>query len=324
MMTNQTIRVLELLKRFNNGQMVCISSLQHDSLWYGKSEKTIRRDLDVIKEAFPDSFELVRGEKGCYKAITKDSFNQFLNKDVLSLMVQTFNLIQNNELFESMKMNEHDKKILKSKIEESNKVYEFKNKPFETKSGDTVLLRKIENAIKFNKCLKIEYEIGNKIKEFDIKPYKVVFINENFYLASEVENEHYVFSPFRLSKIISVKDSSKTFYLNPEIVNFIKEMQTPFSKFSSGYRTKLIDVVVEIDSAKSYFFKTKNFLKSQKIVSELDNGNVVVSYRVTQLLEIEELIKRWLPHIKILEPFELKQSINSQLLKYLELDKMCP
>lgn len=29
-------------------------------------------------------------------------------------------------------------------------------------------------------------------------------------------------------------------------------------------------------------------------------------------------------HIKILEPFELKQSINSQLLKYLELDKMCP
>lgn len=56
MTTNQTARVLELLKRFNNGEKVCIGTLQQDSLWYGKSEKTIRRDLDVIKKYFPEAF----------------------------------------------------------------------------------------------------------------------------------------------------------------------------------------------------------------------------------------------------------------------------
>ena len=52
-MTNQTTRVLELLKRFNDGQTVCIDALATQDLWYGKSEKTIRRDLDAIKESFP-------------------------------------------------------------------------------------------------------------------------------------------------------------------------------------------------------------------------------------------------------------------------------
>ena len=46
-MTNQTARVLELLKRFNDGKKVCIEALGNEVLWEGKSEKTIRRDLDV-------------------------------------------------------------------------------------------------------------------------------------------------------------------------------------------------------------------------------------------------------------------------------------
>ena len=44
-MTNQTTRVLELLKRFNDGQTVCIDSLATQDLWYGKSEKTIRMHI---------------------------------------------------------------------------------------------------------------------------------------------------------------------------------------------------------------------------------------------------------------------------------------
>ncbi len=100
MTTNQTARVLELLKRFNNGQKVSIEALSNEDLWYGKSEKTIRRDLDVIKEYFPDSFELVKGsEKGCYKAVTKNAFDNFINAEFMSLMVQMFNLVSKSDLY---------------------------------------------------------------------------------------------------------------------------------------------------------------------------------------------------------------------------------
>ena len=87
MITNQTVRVLELLKRFNDGKMVKISELKNDALWEGKSEKTIRRDLDVIKQYFPDGFACMRGESGAYRAVTKDTFENFLDAKTLSFLL---------------------------------------------------------------------------------------------------------------------------------------------------------------------------------------------------------------------------------------------
>ncbi len=117
-MTNQTARVLELLKRFNDGKKVCIEHLQNEMLWEGKSEKTIRRDLDVIKLVFPESFELIRGEKGCYKAITHQAFKNFMNERNISLFVQTFNIAQRSNLFDSLDIDASDKAILEAKSKE--------------------------------------------------------------------------------------------------------------------------------------------------------------------------------------------------------------
>ena len=149
--TNQTARVLELVRRFNKGEIVNIEKLieeaQEDiltnnlenNLWINNdtkdpkpvSEKTIRRDLDVIKKHLPDCYELIKGEKGSYKSITKDAFDNFINAEFMSLMVQMFNLANKSDLFSNFDLNEKDKKILESKIKDSNEYYEFKNKPFE-------------------------------------------------------------------------------------------------------------------------------------------------------------------------------------------------
>ena len=43
--------------------------------------------------------------------------------------------------------------------------------------------------------------------------------------------------------------------LNQDIAEFIKNMQTPFSKYTPEFRKHLIDVVVEVDDKKARFFK---------------------------------------------------------------------
>lgn len=316
--TNQTARVLELLKRFNNGKKVCIETLQTDEMWEGKSEKTIRRDLDVIKEYFPESYELLRGEKGCYKAVTKESFENFLKPELLSLLIQTFNLAQKSNMFENLDINSNDKRILESKIKETSKCYEFKNKPFESKPDDIVLFKKLESAIKHQKYISIEYPIHDEFLKLEVKPYKLVFMHENFYLACEVENQPFEFSIYRISKIRSVEMLSKTYQKDYDIEDFIKYMQTPFARYQRGFRNYLIDVVVEVDAKKAFFFKSKQHLKSQQILETKENGNIVLKYQVTQLMEIEDLIKRWLPHMRVIEPLELKEQIESELRVYLE------
>ena len=316
-MTNQTTRVLELLKRFNNNQKICIEALQNDILWENRSEKTIRRDLDVIKEVFPESFHLIRGEKGCYKAITKKVFEEFLDERNLSLLIQTFNIAQRSELFKSLDINRADRVIIEHKLKESRKIYEFKNKPFESKKSSYEEMKKLERIIYHQKYTTIKYLVRNNIYSYQIKPYKIIFMNENFYLASEVENQNYLFSLYRISNIKEVIEGSKTFYKNPEIEDFIKFMQTPFSKYREGFRKYLIKVVLEVDSSKDFYFKSKKFLNSQQIIEEKDNGNLVLSYQVTQEIEIEELVKRWISYVKVIEPFSLKERIENELRGYL-------
>lgn len=315
-MTNQTIRVLELLKRFNNNQKVCIRYLQNELLWEGKSEKTIRRDLDVIKSIFPESFELIRGEKGCYKAITKKTFENFLTPQNISLMIQTFNIAQRSNLFESFDIDKSDKSIIENKIKNSKKIYEFKNKPFESKVGDYALFHALEDSIYHQKSIVLSYETPNKIIEQEVKPYKILFMNENFYLACEVNTE-YLFSLFRISKIKELNTTNQTFYKNPDIEDFIADIQTPFPRYQPNYRNFLIDIILEVDASKAYFFKNKKFLKSQEIVEEKTNGNLIISYKITQELEVDELIKRWIPHVRVIEPISLKNKIYEELKAYI-------
>ena len=314
--TNQTARVLELIKRFNNGQKISIEALSNENLWFGKSEKTIRRDLDVIKEYFPDSYELVKGEKGCYKAITKNAFDNFINAEFMSLMVQMFNLANKSDLFSNFDLDENDKKILESKIKDSKKCYEFKTKPFENFRSDSILLKELENKIKHQKYINIEYEINGKINKFEVKPYKIIFINENFYLACGIEHEKLEFALYRLSKIKSIEDTSKTYHKNQEIEDFIKDMQTPFSIYRRDYKKYLINVVLEVDKSKAFYFENKKYLKSQEEKKQ-DDGSLLVSFKVTQEMEIEELIKRWIPFVKVIEPKSLKQKIKDDLVRYL-------
>lgn len=318
MATSPQARVLELLKRFNDAQKVCIESLQNDSMWEGKSEKTLRRDLDVIKEYFPDSFELIRGEKGCYKAITKDVFSNFMDKETLSLMVQTFNIAQRNNILESLDISDSDKRIINSKIQKSKDSYEFITKPYETKKSDVKLLRDIERAIEWKRYTTINYKQGNNLVEYEVKPYKIVFMNENFYLACENTNEEYPFSIFRVINIESVQLHRKTFHINFDIAEFIKHLQTPFPKYTKNFREHLIDVVVEINPQKARFFKAKKFLPSQKELTTKEDGTLVLSFKVTQEMEIEELVKRWIPYMKVIEPLSLREKIRKDLMEYLE------
>ncbi len=316
-MANQTYRVLELIRRFNNNEKVCISQLQNESMWYGKTEKTIRRDLDIIKKVFPNTFHLIRGEQGCYKAITNELFSNITSAENMSLLVQTFNIADRSNLFSDLNIDTADKSILEKKIKESKNTYLFKSKPFENRSGDVTLFKKLEQAIYHRKEIVIDYKAVLTTEERKVKPYKIIFMNENFYLACEVEHPDYQFSLFRISKIEAVEFTQRNFHQNREIANFIKDMQTPWARYSPNHKEHLIEVVVEVHPSRALYFKAKKYLPSQKIIEEKEDGTLVLSFTVTQELEMVDIVKRWIPHVKVVSPISLREEINKDILEYL-------
>jgi predicted DNA-binding transcriptional regulator YafY len=329
MATSQTKRVLELLKRFNDGKTICIETLQSDMDWWNDtrqepmSEKSIRRDLDVIKEYFPDSYELIRGgkgEKGCYKAITKRVFDNILSQETMALIVQTVNIAQQNNMLERLNIDEDNKKILQKQIDKSKECYEFISKPYESQKGDAQLFKDLEKAIINKQTITVRYKSDNGVITYALKPYKIVFINENFYLACENPDENYLFTMLRIAQIESVIPHKQTFYHDYDIKEFIKHIQTPFSRYTPQFKNYLIKIVLKVEKPKAKFFRLKKHLPSQKILEELADGSLLISFEVTQELEVESLIKSWMPHMRVIEPQSLKEKIEADLRKYLNIE----
>ena len=191
-----------------------------------------------------------------------------------------------------------------------------KSKPSEKEDE---ILEKLKISVSSKKCIDIDYDQHGIItKKASIKPYKILFMQDNFYLACEVNNK-YKYSMYRISKIKDVFVSNETFSYNLNIQYFIENIQTPFAKYSQNFKSELIDIIVEISKEKSEYFKNKKHLPSQEIVEKKENGNLIVSFTVTQELEVEDLIKRWIPHIIVVSPLSLKYKIKEDLKRYLSL-----
>ena len=206
-------------------------------------------------------------------------------------------------------------------LPKDNKFNEFFSNELKIENSESdskkMIFEMLKESVSMKKIISFDYKINNKsIRQIDIKPYKILFMNDNYYLASEVNNE-YKFSMFRISKISNIQDSEKSFYYNVDIQNFISDIQTPFSTYKEDYKSHQIVVKVEVDKSKAHFFEDKKFLPSQIIEKKLDNGNLQISYIVTQEMEAEELIKKWIPFMRVMEPIRLDEKIRSDMRKYL-------
>jgi len=79
------------------------------------------------------------------------------------------------------------------------------------------------------------------------------------------------------------------------------------------------EVVLHVDSEIAKYFQRKPISKSQ-IISSINSqdGSIELSLKITHEMEIIPTILKWLPHIKVLEPKELRDSVTCRVEEYLE------
>lgn len=287
-------RVLEILNRLNKGEKLCVSQLADK---YEVSERSIQRDFKIILEVF-DDFLIKDGE--CYKGYKKVLLDELLQGSELMMLSNIVNIFDITNT-KSLVSNE-----TKKLIQNSMNVYSFKAKPFEVLK-QTSELKKLEQAIRHKKEIKLIYERENEIFKFIIQPYKIIFLNENFYLVGkDIDDENIL--RLRIALINKISLSSKTFYPNPKIVDYIRTLQTPWKQFNK----KEITIKLLVKYKVAHYFLLKKYLSSQKIVQKYDNGDIQVTYQVSNFKEIEELIIKWLPKIEIIEPLTLKTYLKKE------------
>ena len=301
-MTNRSslYRTLEIIKRLDESKTLCIT---HLALEYAVSERTIRRDFEVIKDIFGD-FIVKSGD--CYKAYDKLLLDKVLKATdlmTLSNIINLFGTIKKDSLIS------HETKEL---IKKSQSVYDFKTRPFE-EVKDHEVVQKLEHSIKFNKEIYITYQTEKFANRVLFQPYKISFLNENFYLVGiNVHKKDFEYR--RVTMIKDVDITKKEFYLKHDVVEFISKLQTPWGVFKEDEITVKLRANTKI---RRYFYR-KKYLPSQKITYEFENGDIELTYKVTNLREIENIIIYWLPNIRIITPRKLNKTIKRLLHKKAE------
>lgn len=277
-------RTIEILKHLNEGKKLCVTRLAEE---YEVSDRTIRRDFELIRELFGD-FMSKEGE--CYQAYKKVLLEDILHAtDLMTLanIVSLFGVTQKQSLITDKTQALVDKSML---------VYDFKSRPFENMQNYDVI-KKLEHAIKFNKEIKIRYKSERAISHANFKPYKILFLNENFYMVGENSSKNQ-FEFRRISMIEEVTYKSKTFIPHKDVIDFIRTIQTPWASF--GHKEMLVKL--RVTKKVRRFFMFKKYLPSQEVVHTFDDGDIEVHYTVTSLHELEDLVLKWLPQISIISP----------------------
>jgi predicted DNA-binding transcriptional regulator YafY len=292
-------RTISILKRLNEAQKLCVSNL---ALEYEVSERTIRRDFELIRDIFGD---FISKDGECYKAYNKMLLDDVLHATDLMTLANIVNLFGTTQ--KQSLITPHTKELIKRSMS----VYDFKSRPFENMQNLDIL-KKLEHAIKFQKEIKIRYTTERTTSHTLFWAYKILFLNENFYLVG-VNASKDVVEYRRITMIEDVTYTKKSFFKNSHIEEFFDSMQTPWASYSNPK----VDIRLRVDVSIRRFFIKKKYLPSQRITHTFDNGDIEVVYTVTNYKEVEELIIKWLPKVRIIAPRNLNKMIKKVLAKKL-------
>lgn len=182
----------------------------------------------------------------------------------------------------------------------------------------TEYLSDLLNAIKALKKVSFKYEniYKNETKEYSVEPYLLKEYRNRWYLICFNETKKH-FVTFGLDRIsdLKIEDSkySRKADFDPDV----------FFKYSIGiteYDEKPQNVVLSFTPILGKLIKTNPIHNSQKIMVDND-VELRVSLKVLLTIELHNLILGFGSSVKVIEPTKLKNEIQDQIKKMLELYK---
>ena len=281
------------------------------------SSKTLERYLQDLKKLYSFAIDIDKeGKKNVWKFIKiSDVLERFIANNSYDLN-NLFDLAKefNPEIFKEL-----ERGTLK-RLATNESVFVFKNYIMEELNSPKTkeIFKDLKLAVTNREYRDIYYEYDGNILYEDVKPLKLVFMNNNWYIAIITKERKFQF--LRLSFIQEVKKRySQGRFQSIEIkqyIDFIANAQNAMSLFGVEKKRALIKANPNI--AKYFKDGMKKQLPSQRYIKELEDGAILFSVEYTQELEILPFIQKWLPDLTIVAPQELQNALKRKLKKALE------
>lgn len=314
------LRIFQLMKYFIEGRE--ISRYSEGILDEFECDgKTLERYLKEIEELYPHIVKIKKSRQTYYKLEkASEIFLEFIKQeDDISWIVS---LLQEGDKKIFQDLNTDTRRKLKNISNRDKDIFLFRNSPFEdlTTIEQKKIFSKLKVAVKNNEYRDITYFFNKEEKFSNVKCLKLIFANNNWYLAHEKENGN--FGLFRVAFIKEVDYGDKDEYqksVNEKYQDYFENFQNAMSLQEVGVQIALL----KASPSKAKYFKEdmKKFYPSQKFLKENEDRSIEFTIDYTQPIEILPFIKSWIPDVEILEPKELKENLAKDMKLFLEKKK---
>lgn len=279
-------RLIRILGMLTNGERVTTKDLAEE---FSVSIRTIQLDLNQRLSFLP-----ILKEKGFYSlesyALGKLSFQDINNFAILSGIHGLYPSLDQNFIVD----------ILNERV---NKALLIKGGNYESIVDYLEQFEQIELAI--IKHHKIAF--GYKDKARVVEPYKLMNTNNIWYLLATEQGD---LKSFTFTKLQSLALADESFKPDSSILETINKNETVW------YSKKEIQVILEVDIVAAEYFLRRDLLPAQILLKQNSNG-LTLSTKVAYDDEILQIVKQWIPHIKIISPEYLQEKLHEDLIHYL-------
>jgi predicted DNA-binding transcriptional regulator YafY len=281
-------RITSILIKFNAGETCDLNDLAGE---FSVNLRTIQRDINVRLAFLP----LIK--EGSKVSLEPSALGRLTVSDIRNFA----HVCGIKKLFPSL-----DNSFITAMLSNTfNSSYLIKGHHYEDKSDVQSLLTKFNDYIACNSLVNFHYK-GKEYK--NIQPYKLINAKGIWYLAAVDKDK---LKTFHLANIANELKLFKQFEPSEGIQETIeKEDGIFFSKDK-------IEVILKASAQIAHYFKRRDILPNQVIEKELESGELIISVKVANEMQIIPLIKYWIPEMDVISPQSLLKTIHQQCSDFL-------
>ena len=293
-------RLVRILNRLETEGKVSPRELSDE---FNVTMRTAQRDLELINMA---EFPLVAMTKGSYTFMPGFSLKRLpMSSEEASLLAFMCDIAKSmGGDFENSFKSLHSKVIMTANQES----------PFHaispiTPKANIPFIEDVKVAIEETRKVEIRY---SNDKTYRLQPLKLVYFDGFWYLFAHVEGRKYN-QTFRLDRITAVELLSERFE-PPKNVDKLLD-----AKKSIWFGLKRnVKVLLKVSADVAPYFKAAAYLPEQKITRTEKDGSILLETRVSHFMEVQPTILKWIPHIRVIRPRELREDIDGAVRAYLK------
>lgn len=295
--TQQTI--LDLDARTYNRYLNEAEAILANYIYVNKTDQTINgKNVKVYKKT----------------KINEDlgSFLKFFFENYDDDLVYFFPLINEKNPDILKKYDKEDREDIEKMIKKDEGIFLFRTNPYENISDTGKFFSLLKHAVKEREYLDIQYKYTDTIHYKSIKPLKLIFSEDNWYVAIEYNSGLIL---LRVSFIQNVQKSQNKNHFQPNVPKKYSDYFTTMQNSMSLQNSDKETAVLRASKKVSIYFKKdmKPFFISQRFIGEDDEGCITFEVTYTQPLEILPFVKKWLPDIEVISPNSLKEVFRNDL-----------